>query len=435
MADASASPQAQPKRGKNKKVKWSWLLGIVLVGTALISAYWWFFLRNRVSTDDAYVKADSAMVSTRVPGTIQRLLVDNDDFVAEGAVLFDLDPADYQKEVNKRRAALGRTEADIEVSQVTVELTDSVTQAQVEVAQAMLKGAQDKEREARHRLDELQQHRASAEAEYTQTRRDYQRYSNLLKTGAGSQQQRDKASTAYKKATAQLEAVDAQIAAAKASLAAALQDIKRAQAQLQSAMADRLQVSVEKNKLASLKAKRLEMQADLQIAELNLSYCTVKAPITGYIAQRRIQVGDRVQPGQALLAVVPLQAVYVEANFKETELEHVRLGQPAKVHADIYPDFVYHGKVVGIRAGTGAAFSLLPPENATGNWIKVVQRVPVKIELDPMPPPDYPLRVGLSLEVTISTVDRSGPRLVAERTPTSSAELHPSESSNSSTNQ
>jgi len=435
MADASASPQAQPKRGKNKKVKWSWLLGIVLVGTALISAYWWFFLRNRVSTDDAYVKADSAMVSTRVPGTIQRLLVDNDDFVAEGAVLFDLDPADYQKEVNKRRAALGRTEADIEVSQVTVELTDSLTQAQVEVAQAMLKGAQDKEREARHRLDELQQHRASAEAEYTQTRRDYQRYSNLLKTGAGSQQQRDKASTAYKKATAQLEAVDAQIAAAKASLAAALQDIKRAQAQLQSALADRLQVSVEKNKLASLKAKRLEMQADLQIAELNLSYCTVKAPITGYIAQRRIQVGDRVQPGQALLAVVPLQAVYVEANFKETELEHVRLGQPAKVHADIYPDFVYHGKVVGIRAGTGAAFSLLPPENATGNWIKVVQRVPVKIELDPMPPPDYPLRVGLSLEVTISTVDRSGPRLVAERTPTSSAELHPSESSNSSTNQ
>jgi len=435
MADASASPQAQPKRGKNKKVKWSWLLGIVLVGTALISAYWWFFLRNRVSTDDAYVKADSAMVSTRVPGTIQRLLVDNDDFVAEGAVLFDLDPADYQKEVNKRRAALGRTEADIEVSQVTVELTDSLTQAQVEVAQAMLKGAQDKEREARHRLDELQQHRASAEAEYTQTRRDYQRYSNLLKTGAGSQQQRDKASTAYKKATAQLEAVDAQIAAAKASLAAALQDIKRAQAQLQSAMADRLQVSVEKNKLASLIAKRLEMQADLQIAELNLSYCTVKAPITGYIAQRRIQVGDRVQPGQALLAVVPLQAVYVEANFKETELEHVRLGQPAKVHADIYPDFVYHGKVVGIRAGTGAAFSLLPPENATGNWIKVVQRVPVKIELDPMPPPDYPLRVGLSLEVTISTVDRSGPRLVAERTPTSSAELHPSESSNSSTNQ
>ena len=435
MADASAPPQAQPKRGKNKKVKWSWLLVIVLFVTALISAYWWFFMRNRVSTDDAYVKADSAMVSTRVPGTIQKLLVDNDDFVAEGAVLFELDPADYQTEVNKRRAALGRTEADIEVSQVTVELTDSVTEAQVEVAQAMLKGAQDKEREARHRLDELQQHRASAEAEYTQTRRDYQRYSNLLKTGAGSQQQRDKASTAYKKASAQLEAVDAQIAAAKASLAGALQDIKRAQAQLQSALADRLQVSVEKNKLASLKAKRQEMQADLQMAELNLSYCTVKAPISGYIAQRRIQVGDRVQPGQALFAVIPLQDAYVEANFKETELEHVRLGQPAEVHADMYPGYAYHGKVVGIRAGTGAAFSLLPPENATGNWIKVVQRVPVKIELDPMPPPDYPLRVGLSLEVTISTVDRSGPRLVAGRTPTSSAELHPSESSNSSTNQ
>lgn len=435
MADASPSPQAHPKRGKNKKVKWSWLLGTALLGIALIGAYWWFFMRNRVSTDDAYVKADSAVVSTRVPGTIQRLLVDNDDYVARGAVLFELDPADYQTEVNKKRAALARTEADIEVSQVTVELTDSLTEAQVRAAQATLEASQDKENESRHRLDELQQHRASAEAEYTQTRRDYERYSNLLKTGAGSQQQRDKASTAFKKATAQLEAVDAQIAAAKASLAAVLQDIKHSHAQSQSALADRLQVNVEKHKLASLKAKRLEMQADLRMAELNLSYCTVKAFIAGYIAQKRIQVGDRVQPGQALLAVVPLQAVYVEANFKETELEHVRLGQPAEVRADIYPGFVYHGKVVGIRAGTGAAFSLLPPENATGNWIKVVQRVPVKIELDPMPPPEYPLRVGLSLEVTISTVDRSGPRLVAGRTPTSSAELHPSESSNSSTNQ
>lgn len=435
MADASVSPQAQPRRGRNKKIKWSWLLGAVLVGTALISAYWWFFMRNRVTTDDAYVKADSATVSTRVPGTITRLLVDNDEFVAKGTVLLELDPADYQAEADKRRAALERTEADVKVSQLTVELTDSLTQARVEMAEAALKSVQDKEKEARHRLDELQQHRAFAEAEFIQTRRDNERYSNLHRSGAGSQQQWDKASTAFKKATAQLEATEAQIAAARASLAATLQDIKRARAELQSALADRLQVHVEKNKLASLIARRAEMQADLQMAQLNVSYCRVAAPIAGYIAQKRIQLGDRVQPGQALLAVVPLQAAYVEANYKETELEHVRLGQPAEVRADIYPGYVYYGKVVGIRAGTGAAFSLLPPENATGNWIKVVQRVPVKIELDPRPPAEYPLRVGLSLVVTISTAERSGPRLIAEQTLTSSAGMLPIESANSSTDQ
>lgn len=423
MADTSASPQPQIKKGQNKKFKLPLVLGVLVLATILITAYYWFFMRNRVSTDNAYVKADSAVVSSRVPGTILKLMVDNDDFVDEGTVLVQLDPRDYQAEVDKQRAALDRTEAEIEVSQVTIQLTESVTSAQAESAEAMVKASQDKQREARHRLEELQQHRAAALAEYNQTRRDYERYSNLLKKGAGSQQQRDKSSTAFKKATAQLEAVDAQIAAARASLAAVLQDIDRSKAQLASAVADRLQVSVEKHKLAALRAKRMEMQAELQVAKLKLSYCTIKAPISGYIAQKRIQVGDRVQPGGALLAVVPLQQVYVEANFKETELENVRLGQPAEIHADIYPDHTYRGKVVGIRAGTGAAFSLLPPENATGNWIKVVQRVPVKIRLTAPPPAEFPLRVGLSLEVTVSTADRSGPRLVAEQTTTRSAEL------------
>lgn len=435
MADTSAPPQSQPKKNQNRKQKVPLVLGVVALAGVLITGYWWFFMRNRVSTDNAYVRADSAVVSSRVSGTIFKLMVDNDDYVGEGAVLLQLDPRDYQAEVDRKKAALSRTEADIDVAEVTIRLTESTTKAQVEAAEAMVKAAQDRENEARHRLEELQQYRAAAAAEYTQTRRDFDRYSNLLKGGAGSQQQRDKTSTAFKKASAQLEAADAQISAARSALAAVLQEIERTKAQLQSALADRLQVNVEKNKLASLRAKRSEMQAELRLAELNLSYCSIKAHISGYIAQKRIQVGDRVQPGGALLAVVPLQAVYVEANFKETELENVRLGQPAEIHADIYPDYSYRGKVVGIRAGTGAAFSLLPPENATGNWIKVVQRVPVKIKLDAPPPPDYPLRVGLSLEVTISTTDSSGPRLVAERSITESAGLHSSESSNSSANE
>jgi len=437
MADTSDSShsQSQAKKNQNRKQKVPLVLGILTISAVLITAYWWFFMRNRVSTDNAYVKADSAVVSSRVPGTILKLMVDNDDYVAAGAVLLQLDPRDYQAEVDRKQAALSRTEADIEVAQVTITITESSTKAQVEAAEAMVKAARDRENEARHRLEELRQYRAAAAAEFSQTKRDFDRYSNLLKGGAGSQQQRDKTSTAFKKASAQLEAVDAQISAAQAALAAVLQEIERAKAQLASALADRLQVSVEKNKLAALRAKRLETQAELRLAELNLSYCTIKAHISGYIAQKQIQVGDRVQQGGALLAVVPLQEVYVEANFKETELVNVRLGQPAEIHADIYPDHTYKGKVVGIRAGTGAAFSLLPPENATGNWIKVVQRVPVKIKLDAPPPPDYPLRVGLSLEVTISTADSSGPRLVAKRSVTKSAGLHPSESPNSPADQ
>jgi membrane fusion protein (multidrug efflux system) len=166
--------------------------------------------------------------------------------------------------------------------------------------------------------------------------------------------------------------------------------------------------------LDSLKAQRDQYKAELDTARLNLSYCTLPAPVDGYVDQKWVQVGDRIAPGQALMAVVPLQAAYVEANFKETELTDVRLGQPAKIRADIYPGFAYRGRVAGIGAGTGAAFSLLPPENATGNWIKIVQRVPVKIVLNTPPPPERPLRVGLSLTVTIDTGDRSGGTLIAE---------------------
>lgn len=427
MSGANPAAQSPPKKNQNRNFKLSWLLGISFIGAVLIFAYWWYFVRDRVSTENAYVKADSAMVSSRVPGTIVALKVDNDDFVEQGAVLIQLDPRDYQAELDKKQAALERTEADIRVVEITIELTESHTKAQVDIAEAALRAAQNREIEARHRLDELQKSRGGVAADFNQTKTDLERYSNLLKTGAGSQQQQDKSNTAFKKAKSQLEALDAQIAAAHAALAAILQDIDRARAQLESAQADRLQIQVEKNKLASLKAKRAEMEADLQLAQLNLSYTTIKAPIAGYIAQKRVQLGDRVQPGAALLAIVPLHDIYIEANFKETQLANVRLGQPVEIRADIYPGHVYHGRVAGIRAGTGAAFSLLPPENATGNWIKVVQRVPVKIKLDEPYSAEYPLRVGLSLDVIISTADKTGPRLLAEQTMTQSAGLKPGE--------
>jgi membrane fusion protein (multidrug efflux system) len=244
--------------------------------------------------------------------------------------------------------------------------------------------------------------------------KDFKRFEQLFRSGSVAAQRRDEARTKFKQTQADLDAVAAQISSENATLEGIQQEINVAEAQLKSARADLYKNDVLHYQLASLRAQRDGYQAELDTAELDLSYCTVVAPIAGYVAQKSIQVGDRLQPGLALMAIVPLQEIYVEANFKETDLTDVRVGQPAVIEADIYPDYVYHGKVFGIRAGTGAAFSLLPPENATGNWIKIVQRVPVKIVLDAPPPPEYPLRVGLSLEVTMNTSDRSGRALRPE---------------------
>jgi membrane fusion protein, multidrug efflux system len=385
---------------------------LLLIGALLAVGYWWFIKRYRVTTDNAYVMADSARISSRLPGTIQRVVVENDQPVQTGQVLAELDPHDYQAERDQAVAAVARIGAEMRAAQVTVPLTNTRTSAQVRETEALVQASRDKVEEAGHRLEELQQKRLAALAEFKHAERDYERYDNLYLDGAGTEQQRDRTSTARKKAKAQLEAADAEIAALRAFLQAAGQEVDRTRAQHQASLGDRRRVEIEELNLAALKAELAEKQAKLQAAELQLSYCTITAPISGYISQKNIQLGDRVQPGQPLMSVVPLQDVYVEANFKETQLEHVRVGQKTTVHADIYPGHTYRGRVTGIRAGTGAAFSMLPPENATGNWIKVVQRVPVRIDLDQPPQTDHPLRVGLSLEVTIDTHDRSGATLL-----------------------
>jgi membrane fusion protein (multidrug efflux system) len=411
-----SSPSTDPldNNTKNNRPKIKLFLGILLVGMLLGTGYWFAFLRNRIVTEDAYVMAESARISSRVPGTVFRVLVDNDHPVQAGQVLVELDPRDYRIEVDRARAGLARVEANIRAAELNVPLTDTVTESQLQAAEAVVQGSKDKTQEIRHRMEELQQKRNAAQAELQHAQRDFERFENLFQQGAGSEQQRDRTRTALKKARAQVEAAEAEIAAARSALQALLQDVDRTRAQRQASQGDRRRVDIEQYKLDALKAERGELEARLATAELNLSYCTILAPISGYISQKNLQVGDRVQPGQLVMAVVPLGEVFVEANFKETQLRNVRLGQPASITADIYPGYTYRGKVAGIRSGTGAAFSLLPPENATGNWIKVVQRVPVKIHLNEPPPVDHPLRVGLSLEVTVHTRDRSGRMLVAE---------------------
>lgn len=412
--NAGGESAGKGSKSSQRRVKWQRVLLAVGLLAVLVVGYWWLYQRHRVTTDDAYVMADSARISSRVKGCVQRVLVENDQPVRVGQPLVELDPRDHQVEVERSRALLERIDAQIRAAQLTVPLTDTLTDSQVQAAEAQVQASQDRLREVRHQVEQLQQKRLAALAEHGHTARDLERYEALYLEGAGSAQQRDRASTAQKKARAQLDATVAEISAQEALLEAVRQETDRARANYQASVGDRRRVEIESHRLDALKAERSEIQARLLAAQLNLSYCTVAAPIQGYISQKSVQVGESIEPGQPLMAVVPLQDVYVEANYKETQLKNVRLGQPATIHADIYPGHQYRGRVVGIRAGTGAAFSLLPPENATGNWIKVVQRVPVKIELESLPPRDRPLRVGLSLEVTIDIHDRGGQTLVAE---------------------
>ena len=386
-------------------------LGIVVVATA-IALYWLLVLRYRVTTDDAYVHADSAQISSRVDGTVIEVMVDNDFPVERGQVLLQLDPRDFEVAVEQAQGILDRTQAEARAMEISISLTDTQTAAQLSKAEAEYQGSQDRKNEALHRLQQLRKQREGAHAEMTQTQRDYKRFETLYQSGVVPEERRDQTETAMVKARATVGATDAEIKALQASLNAIQQEVQQAQAQMKSVQAERQQVEVMKEKLAALYGQQKEAQSQLKAAQLDLSYTTVTAPISGYIAQKSLQLGDSVKKAQPLMAVVPLHEVYIEANFKESQLKNVRLGQPAIIEADTYPGYIYHGKVSGIRAGTGAAFALLPPENATGNWIKVVQRVPVKINLTESPPPDRPLRVGLSLYVTISTRDRTGKVLI-----------------------
>ena len=397
------SIRREKPRTHSLRRRWPWLGLIILVIAALVGGYWWGFLHGRVTTEDAYIHADVASIGSRVPGSVSRVLVHNDQRVEKGDVLVELDPADYQISVDLAEAGLARIEADIQAAEANISLVDSQTQAQIQSAQEDLEKAGDQEQSKFQQMKELEKNRLAARAELKEAEINYERIKRLYTNKATSKQALDEAETLRKKDEANLKALDAGIQATDASLKASRKDIDEARIRLELAQKDRIKLEVERHRLTSLKAQRDEMRGQLDQAKLQLSYCTIKAPISGVVAQKDIQVGDRIKTGQPFMALVPLNDVYVEANFKETQLTDVEVGQPAIIKADIYPDYTFRGRVESIGAGTGAAFSLLPPENATGNWIKVVRRVPVRVQLERPLSSQYPLRVGLSLKVTIDT--------------------------------
>jgi membrane fusion protein (multidrug efflux system) len=374
-------------REKLRFSKKGWFLVIVCVLVLPLAGYYgvkaWRYYSTHVTTDNAYVDVTVAQITPRVSGAVAEVLVEDNWWVKPGQVLVRLDPQEYEVRVADAKAALQKARETVDQLFAAVAVAQERTKeanAQVAAAQAQLTAGQ---------------------AEFHQADLDLQRAQELSAQEIIPVQQLDLAKTRYNVALSRLTTQQKQLEQSKQAEGTRAKELEQAKAVLGAATTT--------ERAAHSLAKQAE--AVVREAELNLSYCMLVAPIEGIVSKRSVEIGQRVQPGQPLMAVVPLHHVYIEANYKETQLTDVRVGQPAEIRADIYPGYVYRGKVDSLSAGTGAAFSLLPPENATGNWVKVVQRLPVKITLAEPPPADKPLRIGLSVEVTINTSDRQGPLL------------------------
>jgi len=345
---------AKPSAWKSPRARWlTAILGGFLVLGVAWGVYWDRDLRYFVYTDDAYVSGNVVQITPRIPGTVVAIGADNTQFVKAGQALVRLDPADAKVTLQESEAQLARTVRQVR----NLFSTTSELQANVQVRRTDLAKAQS----------------------------DYARRARLQRSGAISQEELQHASDAVNAAQAALQAAQQQLAANQAW--------------------------VDGTTIESNPAVR-DAAAAVHAAYLNYARTVLPAPVSGFVARRDVQLGERVSTGQPLMAVVPLNEVWVDANFKESQLDSMRVGQPVTLTSDLYGGgMVFHGRVIGFGAGTGSAFSLLPAQNATGNWIKIVQRVPVRIALDSRELAQHPLQIGLSMKAYVNVHDDGGQRL------------------------
>lgn len=403
--------------------------GILLLGALGYGAYLWHYSQTHVSTDDAYVTTHVAPVSARIAGTVVEVRVNDNQDVKAGDILVRLDPKDYEVSLAQARAAVESAKADLENAMLNVPLTDETTQSLVQQAEAAVAAAEEASQVAVHDLDErrgqLKAREAAeagaraavrmAEADLERARLDRERLRELVQARMIAQRDFDHADAAFKSAQAALDVAQQKVsqareetlqaAAAVRSQTAALAQTRRrtqeAEAALANARSQRQQIKVRQAQVDAARSRVAQALANLRQAELNLDYTTIRAPGGGRVTKKSVEVGQVVQAGQPLLSIVDLDDVWVVANYKETALTHVRPGQPVIITVDTYPGVVFKAHVDSIQAGSGAVFSLLPPENATGNFVKVVQRVPVKLVFEPGENSRHALVPGMSVVPTI----------------------------------
>jgi len=386
-----------------------------LLLVALLALFLYFY--NRETTDDAQVDGHITPIAAKIPGRIGKVLVEDNQAVKAGQVLTQIEMADYQAAVDQARGALALAESEARSAGVDVPRTSenvasgqSSADAQLAAAQADLLRAQASYEQAQTAdlaFAQANVDRSRANAQLAKS--DLERYTPLMEKGEISKQQFDAAKANADASLSALNADEQRFAQAKrnveishAQLEAAKARVEQAKAGVFSAHADQRRVAMRSADAQAKLAKVDQARAALDAALLNLSYCNIVSPVDGVATHKQVEPGQIVQPGQGLLVVVPLRDVWVTANFKETQLKNMKPGQKAYLKVDTYGK-TFTGHVDSIAGATGAVLSLLPPENATGNYVKVVQRVPVKIVLDPIPPEVAVLRPGMNVEATVIT--------------------------------
>jgi len=409
-------PIEEPKKGLGSpKVRRILLVGGVVALAVIVGLF--LYYHDRESTDDAQVDGHITPVASKIYGRVAEVLVHDNQPVKAGQVLVKIDPRDYQAALDQAKAQLALAEADAQSAGVDVPRTrenvasgTSSADAQLLGAQASLASAQATYQQSQTAdLAFAQANIDKSKANSVLAQADLARYKPLLDKGEISQQQYD-AAKANADATASSVNADEQklqqaqqaVGIAKAQVAAAQARVEQAKAGVASAHADTKQVNMRAADAQGKAAKVQEMRAAVEAASLNLSYTEIVAPVDGVVTHKQVEPGQIVQQGQGLAVVVPLQDVWVTANFKETQLRNMKAGQKAEIHVDTYGK-TFEGHVDSIAGATGAVLSLLPPENATGNYVKVVQRIPVKIIVDKISPDVAVLRPGMNVDATVIT--------------------------------
>lgn len=381
------------RRAKSRR-KWILLTGglVVLIGGIFL----WRYLSSYESTDDAQVDVHLYPVSPRISGYVIKVNVEDNQYVEKGTVLVEIDPKDYEVAVAQARANLANAEATAQSLNITVPITSISTESQLKFATSDVENATAGITAAEKQLAAAHAQVQQAEANDVKTQDDLRRYKALVAKDEVSEQ-------TYDAALAAAKTNQAAVAAAHANEAAAQEAVQQARSRLAGSEANHRSAETGPQQVSSIRARARAAIADveqkraaLEQAELNLQYTKIIAPASGEV-NKTVVVGLNVQPGQQLLTIVPLEEVWITANFKETQLRHMRIGQAARIHVDS-SGRSFRGHVDSIAGATGPLFSLLPPENATGNYVKIVQRIPVKIVLEPGENRNRELRPGMNVE-------------------------------------
>jgi membrane fusion protein, multidrug efflux system len=380
---------------RNPRFRMAFILGGIVLLVA--GFFFWRYFTSYESTDDAQIDGHLNSISARVSGHVERLLVNDNQYVTAGTPLVEIDPKDYQIAVERAKADYADAVAAAQAAQVNVPITSVNTDSQLTGAQADVQNARAGIAVARQQFDAARAQLEQAEANDVKAQNDLARYKQLVDKQEISQQQYDQAVAAARASTAGVTAARASAAAAEQQVTQAQSKLAQSEANLRSANTGPQQVATIRSRAQSAEAQVQFKKAELDQAELNLQYTLIVAPISGVVTSRTVEVGQNVSIGQELMKVINLDDIWVTANFKETQLKRMRVGQPVTIRADTTGKD-YKGHVQSIAGASGAISSLLPPENATGNYVKVVQRFPVKITFDPGETKEHILRPGMSVE-------------------------------------